>query len=168
MPATGPENISQIRFNPKLDRDGTYKLIVQARDLSNNASGDHDYEIEFEVVMESTITDVLNYPNPFTTSTRFVFTVTGTEAPDYMKIQIMTISGRVVREITNDELGELRVGKNMTEYAWDGRDQFGDRLARGVYLYRVIARLNGEDIKYRESSASPYFKKGIGKMYLLN
>lgn len=168
VPATGPDNISQILYRPNLVDDGVYKLIVQASDLSDNPSGDQDYEIEFEVVTESSITDVVNYPNPFTTSTRFVFTVTGTEAPDYMKIQIMTISGRVVREITNNELGTLRVGKNITEYAWDGRDQFGDRLARGVYLYRVIARLNGEDIKYRESGASPYFKKGIGKMYLLN
>ena len=167
IPADGPDNISQILYRPELSVDGTYKLIVQATDISDNSSGDRDYEIEFEVIQRPTITDVLNYPNPFTTSTRFVFTVTGTEAPDYMKIQILTISGRVVREITNDELGPLRVGKNMTEFAWDGRDSFGDRLARGVYLYRVIAKLHGEEIEYRESGASPYFKKGIGKMYLL-
>ena len=84
-----------------------------------------------------------------------------------MKIRIMTISGRVIREVHMEELGPIRVGSNITEFAWDGRDMYGDRVARGVYLYKVDAQLNGEPIEYRESAASPYFKNGIGKMYLL-
>ena len=79
----------------------------------------------------------------------------------------MTISGRVVREITENELGELRIGRNITEYAWDGKDEFGDPLANGVYLYRVKARIDGEDIKHLESGADAYFKKDFGKMYIL-
>ena len=110
---------------------------------------------------------MMNYPNPFSTSTRFVFTLTGSEVPDDIIIQIMTISGRVVREITENELGELRIGRNVTEYAWDGKDEFGDPLANGVYLYRVKARIDGEDIKHLESGADAYFKKGFGKMYIL-
>jgi flagellar hook assembly protein FlgD len=109
----------------------------------------------------------MNYPNPFSTRTHFVFTLTGNELPDYMKIQIMTITGRIVREITMDELGDIRIGKNITEYAWDGTDQFGDQLANGVYLYRVIVRKDGQDVEHRESGADPYFTKGFGKMYLM-
>ena len=120
-----------------------------------------------KVINRTTITEVLNYPNPFTTNTRFVFTLTGSEIPTYMKIQIMTVTGKVVREVKMHELGPLRVGRNMTDFAWDGTDEFGDRLARGVYLYRVIAQLNGEDIEYRATGASGYFTKGFGKMYLL-
>jgi flagellar hook assembly protein FlgD len=84
-----------------------------------------------------------------------------------MRIQIMTVTGRVVREVKMHEIGPVRVGRNMTEFAWDGTDEFGDRLARGVYLYRVIAQLNGQDLEVRETKASEYFTKGIGKMYLL-
>ena len=167
VPASGPENIATIHYRPYFPTDGKYRLIVQASDLSHNASGDNDYKVNFEVINRSTITDVLNYPNPFTTSTRFVFTVTGSEPPSYMKVQIMTVTGKVVREVKMSELGPIRVGRNITEYAWDGTDEFGDRLARGVYLYRVIARLNGEDIETRETKASEYFTKGFGKMYLL-
>ncbi|MCB9171014.1 MAG: hypothetical protein H6597_02095 [Flavobacteriales bacterium] len=167
VPASGPDNISHIEYHPVFPLDGTYTLTVQARDISNNASGDNDLKIDFEVINAATITEVLNYPNPFTTSTRFVFTVTGSEVPSYMKVQIMTISGRVVREITNAELGPMHVGRNITEYAWDGRDEFGDKLARGVYLYRVIAKLNGDDMELRSTGASGYFKQGFGKMYLL-
>ncbi|MCB0764185.1 MAG: hypothetical protein KDB84_05740, partial [Flavobacteriales bacterium] len=166
-PATGPENECRIIYAARFPADGTYTLTVQATDLSNNTSGDHDYKVSFEVLNRPTITEVLNYPNPFTTSTRFVFTVTGVEPPTYMKIQIMTVTGRVVREVKMHELGPIRVGRNLTEFAWDGTDEFGDRLARGVYLYRVIAQLNGQDIEYRQTGAADYFTKGFGKMYLL-
>jgi hypothetical protein len=167
VPANGPENVSRIMYRPTFAADGSYTLTVQASDISRNQSGDNDYKVRFEVVNKPTITEVLNYPNPFTTSTRFVFTVTGQQPPTYMKIQIMTVSGRVVREIGMEELGPIRVGRNITEYAWDGTDEFGDKLARGVYLYRVVAKLNGEEIEYRSTNAAGFFEKGIGKMYLL-
>lgn len=167
IPATGADNIARIDYRPTFTTDGVYKLTVQANDASGNISGDRNYDIRFEVITRPTITDVLNYPNPFTTSTRFVFTVTGTEPPTYLQVQILTITGRVVREIGLAELGPVRVGRNITEFAWDGTDQFGDRLGRGVYLYRVIAQLHGEEMERRESGASPHIEKGFGKMYLL-
>jgi flagellar hook assembly protein FlgD len=110
---------------------------------------------------------MMNYPNPFSTSTRFVFTLTGSEVPDDIIIQIMTVTGRVVREITEDQLGIIQIGRNITEYAWDGTDEFGDPLANGVYLYRVKARINGENIKHRESGADSHFNRDFGKMYIL-
>jgi flagellar hook assembly protein FlgD len=125
-----------------------------------------DYRIDFEIVTKSTITEVLNYPNPFSTSTQFIFTLTGSEVPDEFKIQIMTISGKVVREITQAEFGPIRIGRNFSAYKWDGRDEYGDLLGNGVYLYRVFARLNGENIDLRETEASQYFTKSFGKMVL--
>ena len=150
-----------------LDQDGSYRLLVQARDKSGNLSGAIDYRIDFEVYSKPTITEVLNYPNPFSTRTQFVFTVTGAEAPDEVLIRIMTVAGNVVREIRADEFGPITVGRNFSTFWWDGTDQFGDRLANGVYLYTVKVRLRGEELEYRSTSASPYFHNGIGKMYLL-
>ncbi len=167
IPTTGSENVCKVMWHPGQLADGVHRLRVQASDISRNESGSHDYTVKFEVINKPTITEVLNYPNPFTTSTRFVFTLTGSEVPTGMRIRIMTISGRVVREIMQNELGPLHIGRNITEYAWDGHDQFGDKLARGVYLYQVVAQLNGQDIEYRETSAGGYFTKGFGKMYLL-
>lgn len=167
VPATGPSNVSKVFYRPNLSRDGKYRLAVRATDKSRNSSGDRDNAMDFEVINRPTITEVLNYPNPFTTSTRFVFTLTGHEVPTAMRIQIMTISGRVVREVPMAELGPLHVGRNVTAFAWDGTDQFGDRLAKGVYLYRVLAQLNGQDIEYRDGGAGSFFTKGFGKMYLL-
>ena len=79
----------------------------------------------------------------------------------------MTVTGKVVREITESDLGSINIGRNITEYAWDGKDEFGDPLANGVYLYRVKAKINGEDIKHLESGADEHMHKGFGKMYLM-
>ncbi len=157
----------KILYPSAFTSDGTYTLLVQGSDRSGNISGDYEYKVNFEVIRESSITYLMNYPNPFSTSTRFVFTLTGSQEPEEVLIQIMTVTGRVVREITEDELGKIYIGRNITEFAWDGTDEFGDKLANGVYLYRVKAKINGEDIKHRESEADTYFKEEFGKMYLM-
>lgn len=167
IPATAQNKRFKIVYPGAFLEDGKYTLLVQGSDKSGNLSGDLDYRIVFEVITESSITRLMNYPNPFSTSTRFVFTLTGTEVPDDVLIQIMTVSGKVVREINESELGPIYIGRNVTEFAWDGRDQFGDQLANGVYLYRVQMKLNGQDMKQRTSAADAYFTKEFGKMYLL-
>lgn len=166
-PANGSNLKFKIVYPKEFLHDGIYQLFVQGTDRSGNISGDYEYKVTFEVIRESSITQMMNYPNPFSTSTRFVFTLTGTSVPDDIIIQIMTVSGRVIREITEDELGLIRIGRNITEYAWDGKDEFGDPLANGVYLYQVKAKIQGEDIKHRDSGADQYFKKNFGKMYLM-
>jgi hypothetical protein len=167
IPADGNDNVADILYQPKLELDGTYSILVTASDKSGNASGDINYRISFEVDHASSITEILNYPNPFSTRTHFVFTLTGTSVPDYMKIQIMTVTGKVVKEIHKEELGDLHIGRNITDYTWDGTDTYGDRLANGVYLYRVIVQNAGEDLDVRATAASSFFKKGFGKMYLI-
>lgn len=161
------ENTAKIVMRPNLEADGIYTLFVSATDKSGNNSGHLSYNVDFEVINKPSITNLLNYPNPFTTSTQFVFTLTGRELPDYMKIQILTVTGKVVREISQDELGPLRIGINRTQYAWDGTDEYGDRLANGVYLYRVITKRNGQDYDLRSTRNDYLFRQGFGKMYLM-
>lgn len=166
-PAQLPKNSCRIEWNPELTTDGIYRVKVLASDRSANASGDYGYDISFEVINKSTITNVVNYPNPFSTCTHFVFTLTGSVVPDNMQIQIMTVTGKLVKTIYQSELGPIRVGNNQTSYCWDGRDEYGDQLANGLYLYRVTTRLNSESIEHRDSQADKFFKKGFGKMYLI-
>lgn len=167
-PATSnSNNVFRIEFPAEFLIDGTYSLKVQATDMSANQSGKNDYIINFKVINKSTITEIMNWPNPFSTRTHFVFTLTGSLIPDYFKIQIMTITGKVVREIDISELGPINIGRNITQYAWDGKDQFGDQLANGVYLYRVITRINNQNIEKNETEASKFFTKEFGKMVLI-
>lgn len=156
-----------VEYQPGRLEDGTYALRIEANDASGNEAGTEPYLINFDVVNESSITNFYPYPNPFSTNTRFVFTLTGSEIPDQIKIQIMTVSGKIVRVITQDELGPVRVGNNISDFAWDGKDEFGDQLANGVYLYKVDVRQNGESIDLRGTAGDKAFKNGIGKLYLL-
>lgn len=96
----------------------------------------------FTIVRESSVSNVFNYPNPFTTKTRFVYTLTGSEIPAYYKIQILTISGKVVKEIDQNEIGPLNIGTHITDYEYDGTDDFGTKLANGVYLYKVVLKIS--------------------------
>lgn len=170
-------NKAQSEFKPTLPVDGTYELIIKDMDRSGNNSSStsdryqgtlfYDYRIDFQVINKPMISNILNYPNPFSTSTRFVFTITGSQLPSNLKIQIMTIKGNIVKEITEGELGPLHIGTNITDYAWDGRDQFGQLLANGVYFYRVTARLNNQEMNNYSESYDNYFNKGFGKMVIV-
>jgi hypothetical protein len=176
VPATdGANNTAMIDFTPafmdQVNPDGDeYELIVKGKDRSNNKAGEMEYRVSFRVISKAMISNLLNYPNPFSTSTAFVFTVTGSEVPQNIKIQILTVTGKIVREITKDELGPLHIGRNITEFKWDGTDQYGQKLGNGVYLYRVVTTLNGKPMeKYRADgdNTDKFFTNGYGKMYLM-
>lgn len=164
------ENTATLYFNPQFTRDGEYELMVSGTDINGNKAGELEYKVAFQVLNKPMISNLLNYPNPFTTSTAFVFTLTGSEVPQHMRIQILTITGKVVREITKQELGPIRIGRNITEFKWDGTDQYGNKLANGIYLYRVITQSNGKSLdKYQAEgdNTDRFFNKGYGKMYLM-
>ncbi len=164
------ENINKasIIYTPILDQDGTYMLIAQSRDQTGNFAGENAYEITFEVITKNSISNVLNYPNPFSTNTQFVFTVTGDEAPTAMMINIYTLSGKLVRQISPDELGPLHIGHNRTSYKWDGTDEYGDKLANGVYLYKVEYDTNiSDNYETYFTEADTYFKNGFSKMVIM-
>jgi hypothetical protein len=174
-PATSStDNSAVVDFFPVFEKQynaegDEYELIVKGKDKSGNKAS-NDYRIAFTVITKAMISNMLNYPNPFSTSTAFVFTITGSEIPQNMKVQILTVTGKIVREVTKEELGPLHIGRNITEFKWDGTDQFGQKLANGVYLYRFVTSLNGqrmEKYKAKGDNTDMFFNNGYGKMYLM-
>jgi hypothetical protein len=164
------KNEAFIEYKPAFTKDGIYQLYARGTDASGNDAGGgvNEYSISFEVINKSSITNLLNYPNPFSTSTAFVFELTGWKIPSQFKIQILSITGKVVREITRQEIGNIHIGRNVTEYKWDGKDQYGQVLGNGVYLYRVVTAINGENIERRENAAvDKFYKNGYSKMYIM-
>lgn len=162
-------NVANITWRPSFTQKGIYQFTVQARDRSGNFFARGKHHIQFSIDPNPAISRLFNYPNPFTSSTRFSFVLSGSEVPDDLTIQIMTISGRVVREISRSELGKLTIGQNLTEWAWDGTDSFGNKLANGVYLYRVTSSLHGQAMERYNlgEHAESFFNGEWGKMYLM-
>lgn len=122
--------------------DGEHTLKLKAWDVYNNSS---EKEINF-LVAEATefeISRLFNYPNPFTTNTSFFFehNQAGTELD--VLLQIFTVSGKVVKTIHT----QMQTTGYMSEpLQWDGNDDFGAKIGRGVYIYRLkITTPNGKN-----------------------
>ncbi|MBP9873738.1 MAG: hypothetical protein KBC60_06855, partial [Haliscomenobacter sp.] len=151
----GTRNEAQIWYRPTLTESGRYALEVQGRDASGNKSGALSYRVEFEVDRTKALRELVNYPNPFSTYTRFAYLLSGDEAPARYRIRIYSVSGRIVRELTEADLGPLQIGKHLTHGGWDGTDDFGQPLANGVYLYQFL--LEDENAEFLKQPG------GVGK-----
>ena len=112
---------------------GKYKLSVKAWDVINNSS---EKVVEFTVLESKnfSIDKVYNYPNPFTTATGFQFEHNRPGDDLDVMIQIFSVSGRLVKTINQNI---ANAGSRVANMNWDGKDDFGDKLARGVYVYRM-------------------------------
>jgi len=127
---------------------GSNKIRVKAWDVFNNSS---EKEFEFIVANDSKlqITHLLNYPNPFTEQTAFYFEHNQPLNDFDVLIQIYSPSGKLVKTIRYNETdtGGYRIGP----IAWDGKDDFGDRIGRGVYFYRLrVKTSNGKSAEQQQ------------------
>ena len=115
---------------------GSHSLTLKVWDVHNNSS---EAYTEFVVAesAELAIDHVLNYPNPFTTSTAFYFDHNQPNSMLETQVQIFTVSGRLIKTI--DEF-VMTNGYRSEPIYWDGLDDFGDKIGRGVYVYKVRVR----------------------------
>jgi hypothetical protein len=125
-----------LRFPLRNIAPGLHTIVVKAWDVYNNPT---TVEIQFLVVSDEgiTLTNVLNYPNPFVNYTEFWFTHNRPFEPLEVQIQVMTITGKVVwtknQVITTD-------GFLSRELTWNGKDDFGSKIGKGVYIYKLTVK----------------------------
>ena len=122
-----------VRYGLKDMETGQHMLSLKVWDVYNNSSIAYT---EFIVAESATLAldHVLNYPNPFTTSTSFMFDHNQPFSSLEVLVQIFTISGKLVKTI---DVIVFSDGYHSEPIPWDGRDDFGDRIARGVYIYKI-------------------------------
>jgi hypothetical protein len=123
----------EIRYQMnKLDK-GKHTLEVKVWDVNNNSTS---VMTEFLVQEKESpvLSNVLNYPNPFTTSTEFMFEHNQSCNTLDVQIQVFTVSGKLVKTIQESV---NTVGFRNEGIMWDGKDDFGDQLGKGVYIYRL-------------------------------
>jgi hypothetical protein len=119
---------------------GIHTITVKAWDVYNNSSTS---QIEFNVRdkdEELVIDNVLNYPNPFIDYTEFWFNHNSSDVLD-ISVQIFTVSGKIVRTLNGQTSGGGKVTSSLSkDIVWDGRDDFGDKIGKGVYVYKLKVR----------------------------
>ena len=80
-----------------------------------------------------------NYPNPFNPSTMISFRL---PEASRVTVTVYSVTGQRVRELVN---GEMAAG--VQTVFWDSRDQAGEVVAAGIYLYRlVVTGANGQAV----------------------
>lgn len=128
--------------------EGNHTLSLKVWDVYNNSTQAYT---EFVVApsAELALSHVLNYPNPFTTKTQFFFEQNRCCQQLEVELQVFTISGKLVKNISKFVQAE---GYRSDPIEWDGRDDFGDKIGKGVYVYRLR-------VKTTEGSTAEKFEK---------
>ncbi len=124
---------------------GLHTLTLKAWDVYNNSSTSEIQFVVFDKDEKLKIENVLNYPNPFVNYTEFWFNHNSSEPLD-VSIQIFTVSGKLIRTL-NGQTGSAECCDQGTSSLsrsinWDGRDDFGDKIGKGVYVYKLTVRSN--------------------------
>ena len=132
---------------------GRHTLRVKGWDIANN-SGEGYTEFVVAENGKAALDHVLNYPNPFTTNTYFQFEHNLAGQVLDVQVSIFTVSGKLVKTIIHTAPAD---GYRVADIAWDGKDDYGDQLARGVYLYRV--RVRGTALNGAQATAESDFEK---------
>jgi len=139
----------KVKFPFRNLAKGLHTITFKAWDVYNNLVTS---EIQFVVVGDEsiTITNVLNYPNPFVNYTQFWFTHNKPFEPLEVQVQVLTITGKIVwtknQTVTTAE-------STCREITWDGKDDFGDRIGKGVYIYKLTVKsvlTNSKTEKYEK------------------
>ncbi|NWF50696.1 MAG: T9SS type A sorting domain-containing protein [Ignavibacteriaceae bacterium] len=120
------------KYSPNLP-DGENFISLYTVDNNGLMQSTPSFEKYFRVSSELKLLEVFNYPNPFKESTAFTFKLT--QIPDELRIKIYSIAGRLIRNIS---LKASQLNYDFNRITWDGRDEDGDVVANGVYIYKVI------------------------------
>ncbi|MFK5959565.1 MAG: type IX secretion system sortase PorU [Lutibacter sp.] len=112
---------------------GLHTLILKVWDTYNNLT---ETTFSFFVVDDSdlVLSNVLNYPNPFVNYTEFWFNHNKPNELLNVQIQIFTVSGKIVKTINETVQSEGNLCRSLT---WNGLDDFGSKIGKGVYIYKL-------------------------------
>ncbi|HAS46920.1 MAG TPA: hypothetical protein DCS93_40920 [Microscillaceae bacterium] len=124
-----------VRYPVRDLTKGKHKITVKAWDTHNNSN---EATIDFIVTDDAVlaISEVMNYPNPFRSSTTFKFDHNRAGETLQVTVQIYHRNGKLLKTLqytTNNALSRF-------EGVWDGLDQQGNKIAQGIYLYKITAR----------------------------
>jgi hypothetical protein len=126
----------EVKFPLHNLEPGLHTIKFKCWDTYNNPS---ETTLSFIVVDDSDLilSNVLNYPNPFINYTEFWFNHNKPNELLDVQVQIFTVSGKLVKTLSQSVLSE---GLLSREISWNGLDDFGNKIGKGVYVYKLHVR----------------------------
>ena len=111
---------------------GHHTLHLKVWDVFNNSA---EKTIDFYVtnVEDFSLSELLNYPNPFKDNTAFYFQHNRAGELLEVELQIFDLSGRKVASI-NENIYDN--GYRVGPINWNGTTNSGEKLGAGIYVYR--------------------------------
>ena len=134
-----------VRYPLSNISEGLHTLNFKVWDVYNN-SNERDLSFVVSSSEEMALNHILNYPNPFSNFTKFSFEHNRPNQYLDVMIQIFTISGKLVKTLKNNIINSGFRDESIT---WNGLDEFGDKLAKGVYVYKIFVKSvdSGENVE---------------------
>ncbi|MHC1708585.1 MAG: type IX secretion system sortase PorU [Bacteroidales bacterium] len=124
--------------------EGLHNLRVKIWDIYNNSS---EAYTEFYVIGNERLVleNLLNYPNPFIDHTSFIFNYNQPGSTLDVEIQIFSVMGQLIKTIKEQMTTD---GFKVGPIRWDGYNDYGSRIGRGLYVYRVrVTTDKGESVE---------------------
>ncbi|PZU86159.1 MAG: hypothetical protein DI529_09100 [Chryseobacterium sp.] len=137
-----------VTFPLKSLTPGEHQLVFKVWDINNNStSSTLNFVVKDESEKKLVVNRLLNWPNPFTNKTYVQFEHNCDDILD-VNVQIYTITGKIVRTLSTSISAEpflqgFRTPRQAIE--WDGKDDFGDTVAKGTYIFKIFARSQNQE-----------------------
>ncbi len=135
----------EVRYPLSNLEEGRHELNVKAWDVYNN-SGEGYTEFVVAPSEDLALSHVLNYPNPFTSQTNFQFEHNRPGDILNVRIEIFTIAGQLIKTIHTQVMSE---GYRVNDIRWNGLDDFGDKIGKGVYVYKLRVETSQGEVAHK-------------------
>ena len=123
----------KVKFPFRNLEPGLHHLKFKCWDTYNNPS---ESTLSFFVVddRDLILSNVLNYPNPFVNYTEFWFNHNKPNETLDVLVQIFTVSGKLIKTLNQSVQSNGLLSREIT---WNGLDDFGNKIGKGVYVYKL-------------------------------
>lgn len=143
----------RIRFPFFKLKDGQHEIKFKIWDIYNNSS---IASMKFYVASSANLTleSVMNYPNPFYDETVFSFEQNADNQEIKVLITIFSMNGKLVKQIEDTF---IPYSSRINHIRWDGTDENGRKIGKGMYIYR-LQLLDEQGVKKSKTAKLVYLK----------
>jgi len=116
--------------------EGPHTISLKVWDIYNNST---TATLNFTVVSSGNfvVENLINYPNPFSGSTSFVFDHNQAGQTLNVNIRVYSLDGKLIRNLNAQVSSESYQSEPIV---WDATNEGGSKISPGMYMYKVVVQ----------------------------